>query len=272
VKTRALVFALLLTFVASWALAAPSPCPQHYLDGQAPDILNAKLAPQTQQICYRKYGLIHSGISRTPLISAEHLTRAELITPHPRRKNLFHPDPNLPPADRAELKDYAHSGYDRGHMSPAGDMPDRQSQADSFSLANIIPQNPNNNRNVWEGIEEATRNLAISSGELYVITGPIFYGSNLKRIHGRVLVPTYIFKAIYDPKRQQGAAYLVANAPQGRYAVVSIATVERLTGISLFPALAPAIKQTAMALPKPTPNTGIRVIEDNTLVPPESAP
>ena len=74
-------------------------------------------------------------------------------------------------------------------------------------------------------------------GELYVVTGPIFYGSDLKKLNGRVLVPTYIFKAIYDPAQKQAAAYLVANADTGRYAVVSIAEVEKLSGISIFPAL-----------------------------------
>ena len=271
-KTRAILLALILACISSLALAAPSLCPQHYFQGQAPDILNEKLAQKTQEICYRKYGVIHSGITRTPLVSAEHLTQNDLSTPPPPRLNKFHPDPNLPRADRAELKDYRKSHYDRGHMSPSGDMPDSTSQEESFSLANMVPQDPNNNRNLWEGIEEATRDLAKTSGELYVVTGPIFSGANLKRLNGRVLVPTYIFKAIYDPAQKQGAAYFVANAPGGRYAVLPIAAVEKMTGISLFPALADTVKQTPMALPKPTPNTRIAVIEDESIVPQKPAP
>jgi endonuclease G len=271
-KSRALVLAVLLAFFASFALAAPSQCPQHYAGGQAPDIVNKKLTPKTQEICYRLYAVIHSGISRTPLISAEHLTAAVLNRKHVARKDKFHPDPNLSPPDRAELADYAGSGYDRGHMSPVGDMPDRKSQTESFSLANMIPQNPNNNRNLWEGIEEATRDLALASGELYVVSGPIFDGANLKRLNGRVLVPTYIFKAIYDPSQNQAAAYFVANAPGGRYAVVSIADLEKISGIFIFPALADKVKQSPMALPKPTPNTRVPVIKDNTIFPRKSQP
>ncbi len=271
-KIRSVLVAVLLTCLASWAFAAPTNCPQHYFNGQAPDILNEKYSQKTQEVCYRLYALIHSGTTRTPLTSAEHLT-AEVLKKEPaKRKDHFHADPHIAISDRAELKDYEKTGFDRGHMAPFGDMPDEESQRESFSLANMIPQNKNLNENLWEGIEEATRNLAKTSGELYVVTGPIFYGPDLKKLKGRVLVPDYVFKAIYDPQKEQGAAYLAANAPGGHYAVISIAEVERLTGNSLFPALATEVKQTPMALPKPTPNTRIAVIEDNTLVPPMPEP
>lgn len=271
-KTRSILLALLLIFLSTFALAAQTNCPQHYWGGQAPDILNEKLSPQTQEVCYRLYALIHSGISRTPLISAEHLTAEVLNRKHAKRPNNFHPDPNISPADRAELEDYARSGYDRGHMAPAGDMPDKEPQKESFSLANMIPQDHDLNTKLWEGIEVATRDLAKTSGELYVVTGPIFYGSNLERINGRVLVPTYVYKAIYDPRRNQAAAYFTVNTPGGRYAVVSIAEVEQLAGISLFPALANDVKQSPMALPTPKPTTHSTVIEDKTIVPKKPTP
>jgi endonuclease G len=271
-KIRTILLALILACLSSLALAAQSLCPQHYFGGQAPDIVNEQLAQRTQEICYQKYGLIHSGIARTPLVSGEHLTREELTRPHARRVNNFHPDPNLPPADRAELQDYARSGYDRGHMSPVGDMADSSAQQESFSLANMIPQNHNLNTRLWEGIEEATRNLARSSGELYVVTGPVFLGTNLTRINGRVLVPTYVYKAIYDPQQRQAAAYFVANTAGGRYAVVSIAAVERLAGVSLFPTLPNEVKQSPMALPAPRPTINIQVINDPSIVPPPPNP
>ena len=82
-----------------------------------------------------------------------------------------------------------------------------------------------------------------------------------------MLVPDYIFKAIYDPSRQQAAAYLVANAAGGRYAVLPIATVEKLSGLAIFPGLGERVKQTPMVLPRPKPYNEMEVIEDNSLVP-----
>jgi len=52
-------------------------------------------------------------------------------------KDSFHPESRLPAADRAELADYARSGFDHRHLSRNGDMADRAPQGESFSLANI---------------------------------------------------------------------------------------------------------------------------------------
>jgi endonuclease G len=170
-----------------------------------------------------------------------------------KRKNSFHAEQRLPASDRAELEDYTRSGFDRGHMSPSGDMPDEQAQYESFSLANIVPQYPKNNQILWGRIEENTRNMVRRRGELYVITGPIFEGGSLQRLNGRVLVPTHIFKALYDPVQRQGAAYVALNADIWNYQIVSIGELERRIGMNLFPKLEADRKESAMELPPPQP-------------------
>lgn len=236
-------------------LSAPTPCDGLYYGNEAPDILNAKLLPKTKELCYSSFAIMHSGISRTPLWSAEHLSK-EGLRHKSKRTNNFHPEEQLEPDERAELSDYARSGYDRGHMAPAADMGNKRAQHECFTLANMVPQNSENNRGVWAAIEGATRQLTNRKGELYVITGPIFSGSQVKRIGGRVLVPTKLYKAIYDPSSGEGGAYIVTNAAGNEYEVVSISQLEQISGLVIFPAMAPSARENAMDLPDPQERRG----------------
>lgn len=234
---------------------ATAGCEVQYFQGASPEIRNPAIQRETRKVCASGFALAHSGISRTPLWSGERLTRDRVIgAENMKRRNSFHTEEELPEIERAELKDYSRTGYDRGHMAPSGDMPDAQSQYESFSLANMIPQNPDDNRRLWEGIESAVRTLVKREGDLYVITGPLFEGASLKQLHGRVMVPTRIYKAVYDPKRREAGAYLVNNAPGMAYEVVSVAAIEKLSGLDLFPGMSSQIKGRAMNLPSPTPH------------------
>ncbi len=243
------ITALLAALLASPALAARTGCPEHFSNGEAPDLINGKLDTRTREVCYSGYALKHSGITRTPLYAAEHLTRERLKQGKGlKRRNSFHADANLPESERAELRHYARSGYDRGHVAPSADMFDPQSQYECFSLANMMPQIPESNRGPWEGIEANVRKMALERGDLYVVTGPIFRGERLQRIGGAVLVPTSMFKAVYDPRRQEAAAYLLDNSADSRPRIVSIAELEQITGISVFPGLSNRIKTSPMSL------------------------
>ena len=251
-KFRLFILTALLSLTFSIQAAE---CTQHFAGGQTPVIVNQKLAQSTKELCNQGFAVLHSGITKTGLWSAEHLTRERLNSARGLpRTNSFHPDDNLPHSDRAELKDYARSGMDRGHLSPSGDQPSASAQEESFSLANMIPQDPNNNRNLWEGIESAVRTYVKDKGELYVITGPIFDGASLQRIGGRVLEPTHVFKAIYDPAKRVAGAYVANNAPGMEYKAVTIAELEKKIGINLFPGMDQRTKDGGMKLPAPTPH------------------
>lgn len=240
---------LLATALAAnpaWAAA----CPAHYVDGRPPEITNPKLDVATTELCYTVFGVMHSGVTRTPLWSAEHLTASHIEAAQDlSRENTFHAERQLPASQRAELSDYARSGFDRGHMAPNGDMPDRRSQQDSFTLANMVPQDARNNRYVWAGIEGAVRKMAKKEGALYVITGPAFIGGNLRKV-GRVIVPSHLYKAVYSPRQRAGAAYFIANADTKDYEVLSIAQLEDKLGINLLPSLTRQQKLAMLSLPK----------------------
>jgi endonuclease G len=104
------------------------PCRDFFAGGQPPVLANPKLAPRTTLLCNGGYAVLASGLTRGALWSAEYLTvRAIEVARYTPRAGQFHPDNRLSPEDRAELRDYVRSGYDRGHMTPSGDMPDAES-------------------------------------------------------------------------------------------------------------------------------------------------
>lgn len=248
------IILLLLFLPLGAATAAPTECPQHFLGGEAPD---TKTVPddRTQAVCYLEYGLFHSADKKTSLWSAEHLTadRIRAAEQLPRR-NPFHPDPSIPPQDRSELADYKGSGMDRGHLSPNGDFDNPDAQRESFSLANMMPQDPTNNRGLWAMLESAVRNLTKEDGEVFVVTGPIFDGSN-ERINDRVAVPKRIFKAIYDPVKKGAGVYIVDNAAETDWQVISLAELYAITGVDAFPKLPDQVRTHAMSLPGPAPHS-----------------
>lgn len=244
---RKLITAGALALVSGLAFATA--CPNHYVDGRTPEIRNPKLAAATKELCYGVFGVMHSGVTRTPLWSAEYLTADNVEQAQDLdRENSFHPEPRLPREQRAELSDYARSGFDRGHMAPNGDMPDRASQRDSFTLANMVPQDADNNRHIWAGIEQAVRKLAKKEGSLYVITGPAFLGGGLRKV-GNVLVPSHLYKVVYSPRQRAGAAYFVENRADVKYVTMSVAELEAKIGIDLLPSLSARQKQAMLRLP-----------------------
>lgn len=246
---RTVALATLAGGLLAACLATAGECPNHYVDGRLPEIRNSKMSTATTELCYSVFGVMHSGVTRTPLWSAEHLTADNIAAAkNLSRENSFHPESRLPARARAELSDYARSGYDRGHMAPNGDMPDRSSQHESFTLANMVPQDAEVNRHIWAGIEGVVRKMAQKEGDLYVITGPAFIGANLQKV-GNVLVPTHLYKLVYSPRQRAGAAFFIANRADAQYETLSIAQLEDKVGINLLPSLTPAQKTAVLRLP-----------------------
>ena len=235
---------------SSQAQAAEEACQSQLYLGAAPVLNNPKLGERTFRVCFSEISLLYSGVARTPLWSAEHLTAARIQRARglPRlHSDAFHEELSLPADLRSALDDYRRSGFDRGHMAPNGDMSTHEAQEESFSLANMIPQEPCNNEVLWEGIEFAVRELALSNGEVYVVTGPAFMGAELQSLKGRVLVPTHIFKAIYLPSRNQAGVYFAPNDGSQSWEPISISELDKKISLDVFPPLGAGVKQNAMS-------------------------
>ncbi len=257
----AIAFVVFTPFIVH---AAPEDrgCTSQLYAGTPPAIKSERLSAQTFPVCFSEIAVLYSGVARTPLWSAEHLTAARIQLARGLRRlrsNAFHEEAKLPQGERSELADYKRSGFDRGHMAPNGDMSTPESQEESFSLANMIPQDPCNNEVLWEGIESAVRDMALDNGEVYVVTGPAFLGTELQSLKGRVLVPTYLYKAVYIPSKNAAAAYFAPNDSSQAWEPISISELESRVNIDVFPGLDARVKQHAMSLPEPTPHFGCRV-------------
>ncbi len=192
---------------------------------------------------------MYSGVSKTPLWVAEYLNPQRLSTKIKREDN-FHEESRVAERHRALLSDYRGSGYDRGHMAPNGDMSNSSSQYDSFSLANMVPQAPKNNQQVWRELEEATRAIVTKQKQnVYVVTGPLFTGKKLKTIGRGVIVPTAVYKAVYLPKTGAIGAYYAPNNNSLQIKIVSVCYLEEQLGINLFPQLTEEQKRNTYKLP-----------------------
>jgi len=241
IRIAALVVALA---TSGMPLAADnfSACPQFFANGKPPAVA-AKSG--NRALCYDAFAILHSGESKTPVFVAERLSREALSDTHQKRSNKFFADARLPSAERATLDDYAGSGFDRGHMAPAGDMRSAEAMAQSFSLANMVPQAPEHNRGVWaKTVEDATRRYAErATGNVYVITGPYFVPSIAQSLSigmGHVHIPKYLHKLVYDQNKNKAWAYWQENdnATRGS-APISYAELMKRTGIEFLPGVTP---------------------------------
>lgn len=181
------------------------------------DSLPARFKPVG--LCSNTFAVVHSGLTKTPLIVFERLNAAQLRDAlHEERTHDFFPDPRLGPSTRAELEDYPRSGLDRGHLAAAGQQPDSQSMAQSFALSNIIPQDPTNNRTAWRKIESDVRKFVRrAKGDVYVVTGPLFLADHPRKIgRGQVWVPSHLFKLVFDEANDRAWAYILANSAHAR--------------------------------------------------------
>lgn len=242
--TRSLKASLfvLIAVAASTANAGFESCPQFFPNGIKPTV-SVKAPTKQREICFDSFAVLHSGQSKTPIFAVERLNRASLQAAKTgTRTNRFYEEARLPFAERARLQDYkqrAEDGrrFDRGHQAPAGDMGDDNSMAQSFSLANMVPQAPQNNRRAWASIEKATRKYVMrSSGDVYVFTGPV-YATPVETLGpGEVWIPKYLFKLVYDPNTNRSWAHWLENTDEARVSrPISYEELVRLTGTEFLP-------------------------------------
>lgn len=194
------------------------------------------------------YTLSYDADMKTPQWVAWELTKEEVTTGNQKRADTFVADPDVKGA-KAYTKDYTGSGYDRGHMAPAGDMKwSQKAMEESFYLSNICPQEPNLNRGDWNDLEETCRKWAKKYGRIYIACGPIYQSKSVKRIgNNKVGVPDAFYKVVLMNVDKDPLAIgfvfpnTSGNHPLEQY-VTTVDEVEAITNIDFFPALDDAVE------------------------------
>ena len=191
------------------------------------------------------FTLSYNKSRNTPNWSAWCLTASHTDGTVPR-SSKFWADPKVPTSCRVEYYDYKESGYDRGHMCPAGDMKwSEQAMHDCFYMSNMCPQTGALNSGAWNGLEKRCRDWAKKEGRLYIVCGPIYKkGKRRERIgiDHVVHVPDAFFKAVLSLRKGHEKAvafYFLNDESQQSYntAAMSVDEIEAITGFDLFAAL-----------------------------------
>jgi len=169
-------------------------------------------------------------------LKKEHLSRTNFKRPY------FEIDKQVK-TGAASWRNYKKSGYDRGHLCPAGDRKySKAAHDETFLTSNISPQRHDFNSGIWNRLEQKVRYWANKNDGVFVVSGGILKG-NLKTIGSeKVAVPNQFYKIILDNNagKTKMLAFLMphkdSKKPLYSY-VVTVDEIEALTGIDFFPEL-----------------------------------
>lgn len=143
----------------------------------------------------------------------------------------------------ADWRNYRNSGYDRGHLCPAGDRKySKEAHDETFLTSNISPQRNEFNSGIWNRLEQKVRYWASKYDGVFVVTGGILKGPMETIGQEKVAVPKHFYKVLIDVNTGEPKmiAFLIPHEPSNKPLhefVVSVDSLEALTGIDFFPEL-----------------------------------
>lgn len=242
-KYRKSIFSIAILFAIVIVVMACIPeSPHRNLDDVSD--LEMVVTPEgvpSEVVAYKGMTLSFNSKMHVPNWVAWELT-AEETSGNVERADNFVCDENV--AGCPDTWDYKYSGYDRGHMAPAGDMKwDEEAMAHTFYLTNICPQAHTLNNGTWKRLEEKCRQWAEIDGSIYIVCGPVLTDKITEYIgDSRVAVPKRFYKVILSPNANppRGIGFIMNNGKvEGgmQQAAVSIDEVERITGLDFFSTL-----------------------------------
>jgi len=206
---------------------------------ETPRVMDSR---ENQVIVHKGYAVSYNKDTRLPNWVAYELTDIE-VNGTCKRNGRFYPDPDVK-GKQADNEDYRNTGWDKGHIAPAGDMKwDDQAMLESCYFTNICPQNHNLNGGDWRSLEEKCRGYARCYGNVYIAAGPVVGEVKNGTIgYNKVVVPDAFYKVLLVcvDGRYEGIGFYFENVaghkPLSVYAM-TIDEIEVITGIDFFFAL-----------------------------------
>lgn len=195
--------------------------------------------PYKQHIVHSGFELLFNENTRIPEWAAYELTAEEVPGTAPRGRH-FDIDPDVR-GIQANNDDYRNSGWDRGHMVPAGDMKlDDQMMRESFYFSNICPQNRNLNGGDWKTLEVLCRIYAQKYGKIFIVCGPIVGNNMFGRLGPhQVVIPDAFYKVLLvETKSGYESIGFIMNNEAGHKPLITyvktVDEVEEITGLDFF--------------------------------------
>ncbi|MDD2385499.1 MAG: DNA/RNA non-specific endonuclease [Bacteroidales bacterium] len=223
------------------------------------DLLNRglpELLVGEELICHSAYCLVYNEDHEMAKWVAHILSR-EIVNGNVSRTNDFREDSLIITGSSQEadyftkekLEDgtyiYDGYGYDRGHLAPSADFRwSEKALSESYYYSNMTPQLPEFNREIWADIEDILRAYVYHNPtkDIYIVTAPVLTDDLPKqsRSINNMSIPELHYKIAVDFEDEKGIAFLVPQKknydPIEAY-VVSIDSIESLTGINFYPNL-----------------------------------
>jgi endonuclease G, mitochondrial len=216
------------------------------------------LAPGEEIVYHSAYAFVYAEPHEQAKWVA-HIILPDVVRGNEGRSNDFRPD-SLVKTGSANEADYFLKtplpdgtfkydgfGYDRGHLAPSADFRySKKALSESYMYSNMSPQVKELNRGRWAELEDVVRQYVVRTGtQVYVVAGGLLT-PGLKKIErgvNKVSIPELYYKVVLDLSNKQAIGFVMPNK-ECEYPVMSYActvdSVERLTGLDFFAALADA--------------------------------
>lgn len=185
--------------------------------------------PGTVELCSSFFVVLYDPTKKAAILASEVIVPK---TTEQERKDSFRTDERLPKNQQAALKDYRNSGYDKGHVVPAGDAIGPDQMRETFRLTNMTPQVPVLNREAWRELEYSTRGIAIHDQQnTKVLTGAVYAVDGKTTGKNKIPVPQAYYKIAYS--KNGPVAHYADNNDSGIIKGTTVDDLSRYSGINL---------------------------------------